>query len=49
VIEAVKTSGVKYQVGFNRRFDRNFKRVHEVVKQGGVGDVHIVKVTSRDP
>ena len=49
MIEAVKTSGVKYQVGFNRRFDRNFKRVHEVVKQGGVGDVHIVKVTSRDP
>ena len=49
VIEAVRTTGVKYQVGFNRRFDRNFKRVHEVVKQGGVGDVHIVKVTSRDP
>ena len=32
VIEAVQTSGVKYQVGFNRRFDRNFRRVHEVVK-----------------
>lgn len=28
VIEAVRTTGVKYQVGFNRRFDRNFKRVH---------------------
>ncbi len=40
---------LKYQVGFNRRFDRNFRRVHEVVKAGGVGDVHIVKVTSRDP
>ena len=49
VIDAVRASGVKYQVGFNRRFDRNFKRVHEVVKEGGVGDVHIVKVTSRDP
>ena len=49
VIQAVKASGVKYQVGFNRRFDRNFKRVHEAVKEGSVGDVHIVKVTSRDP
>ena len=49
VLEEVKKAGVKYQVGFNRRFDRNFKHVHEVVKNGGVGDVHIVKVTSRDP
>lgn len=49
VLAAVKEAGVKYQVGFNRRFDRNFKHVREVVKNGGVGDVHIVKVTSRDP
>lgn len=49
VLEEVKKADVKYQVGFNRRFDRNFKHVHEVVKNGGVGDVQIVKVTSRDP
>ena len=49
VLEEVKKAGVKYQVGFNRRFDRNFKHVHDVVKNGGIGDVHIVKVTSRDP
>ena len=49
VLEAVKQAGVKYQVGFNRRFDRNFKHVHDVVQSGGIGDVHIVKVTSRDP
>lgn len=49
VLAEVKKAGVKYQVGFNRRFDRNFKHVRDVVKDGGVGDVHIVKVTSRDP
>ena len=49
VLEEVKKAGVKYQVGFNRRFDRNFKQVHEVVQNGGIGDVQIVKVTSRDP
>lgn len=49
VLAEVKKAGVKYQVGFNRRFDRNFKHVREVVNQGGVGDVQIVKVTSRDP
>lgn len=49
VLEAVKKAGIKYQVGFNRRFDHNFKKVRELVKDGKVGDVHIVKVTSRDP
>ena len=49
VLEEVKKAGVKYQVGFNRRFDRNFKHVREVVQSGGIGDVQIVKVTSRDP
>ena len=49
VLEEVKKAGVKYQVGFNRRFDRNFKHVHDVVKNGGIGDVQIVQVTSRDP
>jgi myo-inositol 2-dehydrogenase / D-chiro-inositol 1-dehydrogenase len=48
-LEAVKKAGVKFQVGFNRRFDHNFKKVKELVNEGKVGDVHIVKVTSRDP
>ena len=49
VVEALKTSKVKYQVGFNRRFDHNFAAVKQAVTDGKVGDVHIVKITSRDP
>ncbi len=49
VMEALKGSKVKFQVGFNRRFDHNFEAVREAVKNGSIGDVHIVKVTSRDP
>lgn len=48
-VEAVEKAGVKFQVGFNRRFDHNFKKVREVVKDGKIGEVHIVKITSRDP
>jgi myo-inositol 2-dehydrogenase/D-chiro-inositol 1-dehydrogenase len=48
-LNSVKVAGVKLQVGFNRRFDHNFKKVREVVESGNVGDVHIVKITSRDP
>jgi len=48
-LAAVKRAGVKFQVGFNRRFDHNFKKVRELVKNGEIGDVQIIKVTSRDP
>ena len=48
-LTSVKAAGVKLQIGFNRRFDQNFKKVHQLVASGKVGDVHIVKITSRDP
>ncbi|MBW5445554.1 inositol 2-dehydrogenase [Cohnella sp. CFH 77786] len=48
-VEAVRQAGVKLQIGFNRRFDHNFKRVREHVQAGTIGDLHIVKITSRDP
>lgn len=48
-IEAVERAGVKLQVGFNRRFDHNFKRVRDWVQEGKLGEPHIVKITSRDP
>ena len=49
VMEALSNSSVKFQVGFNRRFDHNFEAVKNAVAEGMIGDVHIVKVTSRDP
>jgi myo-inositol 2-dehydrogenase/D-chiro-inositol 1-dehydrogenase len=48
-LEAVDKAGVKLQVGFNRRFDPNFKRVREVVAAGEIGTPHILRITSRDP
>jgi myo-inositol 2-dehydrogenase/D-chiro-inositol 1-dehydrogenase len=48
-LEAVQKAGVKLQVGFNRRFDPNFKRVRELVSSNELGETHIIKITSRDP
>ena len=48
-LRAVEEAGVKLQLGFNRRFDPNFKRVRELVENGDVGELHLVKITSRDP
>lgn len=49
VLAAVEQAGVKLQVGFNRRFDPNFRRVREIVAAGEIGDPHILRITSRDP
>ena len=49
VMEALKGSKIKYQVGFNRRFDHNFEAVRNAVAAGKIGEPHIIKVTSRDP
>ena len=48
-LEAVKKAGVKLQIGFNRRFDHNFARIREHTLAGGIGNVQLVKITSRDP
>ncbi|TJY39802.1 inositol 2-dehydrogenase [Cohnella pontilimi] len=48
-IAAAEQAGVPLQIGFNRRFDPNFRRVKEWVEAGKIGKVHSVKITSRDP
>ncbi|QHE51699.1 inositol 2-dehydrogenase [Pontibacillus sp. HMF3514] len=49
VLQLVKISGVKFQVGFNRRYDKHFRKVYETIRDGKVGNPHVIKVTSRDP
>jgi myo-inositol 2-dehydrogenase/D-chiro-inositol 1-dehydrogenase len=48
-LAAVEQAGVKLQIGFNRRFDPSFRRVHEIVAAGEIGEPHILRITSRDP
>ncbi|MCI8624214.1 MAG: inositol 2-dehydrogenase [Provencibacterium sp.] len=49
VIAALEGTGLKYQVGFNRRFDHNFEAVQQAVQAGKIGKPEIIKITSRDP
>ncbi|HLF81057.1 MAG TPA: inositol 2-dehydrogenase, partial [Anaerolineales bacterium] len=48
-LQSVEAAGVKFQVGFNRRFDPNFRRVRDLVAAGKVGQPHLLRITSRDP
>lgn len=43
----VKKQGVKFQLGFNRRFDDDFYQINQQLDK--IGEKQILKITSRDP
>jgi myo-inositol 2-dehydrogenase / D-chiro-inositol 1-dehydrogenase len=45
----VEKTGVKLQVGFNRRFDPNFARIRNAIINGEIGEPHLLHIISRDP
>ncbi len=49
VLAAVDKAGVKLQVGFNRRFDSNFRRVRRAIESGEIGEPSLIHIVSRDP
>src|SRR5215207_3199285 len=48
-LAAVAQAGVKLQIGFNRRFDANYRRVRQAIVQGEIGEVALLHIISRDP
>jgi myo-inositol 2-dehydrogenase/D-chiro-inositol 1-dehydrogenase len=47
--QLAEEANIKLMMGFNRRFDPDFLQAKKSVNEGKVGDVQIVKITSRDP
>ncbi|MER2509347.1 inositol 2-dehydrogenase [Amaricoccus sp.] len=48
-LKVVKETGATLMVGFNRRFDPDFRAVKDAIDAGRVGKVEMVSITSRDP
>lgn len=48
-LRAVERRGVKLQIGFNRRFDSNFRGMRDAIRNGDIGTPYLVQITSRDP
>jgi myo-inositol 2-dehydrogenase / D-chiro-inositol 1-dehydrogenase len=46
---AIERAGIPVQIGFNRRFDPAHHSVARAVANGTIGDVHLVRISSRDP
>ena len=49
VLKTVNEYKIKLMLGFNRRFDSEFQSVKEKIVNGHIGDIHTIKITSRDP
>src|SRR2546425_771843 len=47
-LEAVERAGVKLQIGFNRRFDANYRRVRQAMEQGEIGHPHLLPIITHD-
>ncbi len=48
-VAAVRSAGVPFMIGFNRRFDPGHQSVRDCVATGEIGDLHVLRITSRDP
>jgi myo-inositol 2-dehydrogenase/D-chiro-inositol 1-dehydrogenase len=48
-LTAMAKGKVKLMIGFNRRFDPDFMQAYHSVREGKIGEVQVVKITSRDP
>jgi myo-inositol 2-dehydrogenase / D-chiro-inositol 1-dehydrogenase len=48
-LAAVEDAGVLFQIGFNRRFDPAHRSVRDAVAAGTIGELHVLRITSRDP
>ncbi|MFN8470874.1 MAG: inositol 2-dehydrogenase [Anaerolineae bacterium] len=48
-LDAAEKAGVKLQIGFNRRFDTNYRRVRQAIETGEIGVPAFVHIISRDP
>lgn len=46
---ATEKAGVRFQVGFNRRFAADFRAARDAVTQGRIGRVQLMRSLTRDP
>lgn len=45
---AVKSAGIPFQIGFQRRYDPSYARAHELIAGGAIGDIEMFRGMSCD-
>jgi myo-inositol 2-dehydrogenase/D-chiro-inositol 1-dehydrogenase len=49
VVEHVRRSGIALQMGFQRRFDAGFRAAHDLVVDGSLGVLYVLRMAGHDP
>ena len=49
MVEAIKKNHLVFQIGFNRRFDHNYKSIAQQIQKGVLGQIYTLTLISRDP
>jgi myo-inositol 2-dehydrogenase/D-chiro-inositol 1-dehydrogenase len=49
VVAHVEKSGIPFMMGFQRRFDAGYVAAHDLVRDGGIGTVYVVRMAGHDP
>jgi inositol 2-dehydrogenase len=49
IVSVVRRSAVKFQLGFNRRFDPSYRKAKQLIARGAIGRPLVVKTCARDP
>ncbi len=49
VLSVLEKIDVKVQVAFHKRFDHNYKKIHDTVISGQIGEPYLIRMTTRDP
>jgi myo-inositol 2-dehydrogenase/D-chiro-inositol 1-dehydrogenase len=48
-LDAVAAAGTRLQIGFQRRYDKGFRRAKEMIASGELGRIESIRDTMRDP
>ncbi|HSV30666.1 MAG TPA: Gfo/Idh/MocA family oxidoreductase [Atribacteraceae bacterium] len=49
ILQVVKKAGVKFQIGFMRRYDPAMQEAQRMIAKGAIGDLVVIKSTGRGP
>ena len=49
ILDVIEKYQVPLMVAFNQRFDPDFAKIKSIVTDGEIGDLRMIKITSRDP
>jgi myo-inositol 2-dehydrogenase / D-chiro-inositol 1-dehydrogenase len=47
--EEIESSGIRFQLGFQRRFDEGYREARRLVESGEIGTLYVVRLAGHDP